>query len=928
MNPANVPQHVFISYSRANSDFAQQLADDLRNEGVDVWMDDKGLTPGTRDWESTIRDAIDVSFAILLVATPDSRKSVHVKGELNVAQARGIPIYPIWAAGDSWVDCIPLGMSNTQYVDFRQSNYSTGLVNIMKVLRAILRDDKTNPDKSGGPRLRNQILGDADELRKNRLFPRPLSIGFVTRHDDKGRNIVERLIHELAPEKNNFVVLWGPGGAGKTALAYEVWRKLRDEFSQRITWTSAERVADLTLSTLLDKIAVQLGQEDLSKLAPDEKKLEVSNLVSSQPTLVGLDNFETVEPKAQVECIIFLEHAKCSVLITTRFHISRDTVTTIPIKAMRDVEAREFLHRLIEQTDNPSKFDNLDYDKIIKRAEANPQLLIWLVNQMYFGSVERTLSELEQGEVEKAEEIFNRSFSLEQVGDDGRRVLLTLSLFIDASHEALADVAGFGGDLVRLHKAIINLAKAWLVDTTEERERFGIQGLTRDLTRLRLMKDDQADEFRSRFVEHFLRYAQAHAAPTPENFDKLEAEKDNLLIAVKLAADLERWEDVIEIINALELDGVRGFLSTRGYWDDSLKLGEMFRSAARKLNRGDVEAQRIHNEAYARRNQGADAQDVRRLYDESFRLAERHKNRRLVALILHERAGFERSLGNLAEARRLYRRSLIIKKRIKDQNGVAYTLHELGLLERNQGNPGKARRYFLDSLNIVKELGESGDERSLASTSQELGWFEHAKGKGHYEMARQLYGKALEQKRRWSDWRGVAGLLRELGRLACDQHDYEEARRRLCESLKLSKKIGHKQSMIPAWQELGMLRWYQRKLAKAERHYKRSMKIAESLKYEDPAANSMHWLGQVAYAQGDLVKARDFFVKSLNIKEKNNEEWGIAYNNYQLGLLAEQEGHLDEAIQRLGRALRISEKHKLPILDNVRQDLKRLKSKI
>jgi hypothetical protein len=137
MNSASVPLHVFISYSRVNSDFVRRLTDDLRRRGITVWVDDKGLTPGTPDWESAIRDAIDASFAILLVATPESRQSVHVKGELNIAEARGIPVYPIWAAENTWIDCIPLSMSNTQYIECRPSNYGAGVDTVTDRLKSV-----------------------------------------------------------------------------------------------------------------------------------------------------------------------------------------------------------------------------------------------------------------------------------------------------------------------------------------------------------------------------------------------------------------------------------------------------------------------------------------------------------------------------------------------------------------------------------------------------------------------------------------------------------------------------------------------------------------------------------------------------------------------------------------------------------------------
>ncbi len=50
--------HIFISYSRANLPFVQQLTRDLQARGINIWIDKVGLKAGTPDWENALRDAI------------------------------------------------------------------------------------------------------------------------------------------------------------------------------------------------------------------------------------------------------------------------------------------------------------------------------------------------------------------------------------------------------------------------------------------------------------------------------------------------------------------------------------------------------------------------------------------------------------------------------------------------------------------------------------------------------------------------------------------------------------------------------------------------------------------------------------------------------------------------------------------------------
>jgi len=128
-------KQIFISYSRKDTAFVDQLKTDFTKAGLDIWLDTEDLTPGTPNWEQAIRDAIDNAAAVVLVASPDSRASVYVQGELTLAKLRQHPIYPVWAAGDNWIDAATLDLVNYQYVDCRGAEYKTGIKTIIGSLK-------------------------------------------------------------------------------------------------------------------------------------------------------------------------------------------------------------------------------------------------------------------------------------------------------------------------------------------------------------------------------------------------------------------------------------------------------------------------------------------------------------------------------------------------------------------------------------------------------------------------------------------------------------------------------------------------------------------------------------------------------------------------------------------------------------------------
>lgn len=125
---------VFISYSRTDSDFVERLRTDLQNAGINVWIDQTGLKPGTRNWEQTLRDALRDAQALVLVATPNSRRSNYVRGEIEIAEMYRCPVFPVWATGDQWADCIPLGLIKMQHIDARGEAYEVAIPRLVEAL--------------------------------------------------------------------------------------------------------------------------------------------------------------------------------------------------------------------------------------------------------------------------------------------------------------------------------------------------------------------------------------------------------------------------------------------------------------------------------------------------------------------------------------------------------------------------------------------------------------------------------------------------------------------------------------------------------------------------------------------------------------------------------------------------------------------------
>lgn len=775
-NSSTYEYDVFISYNQNDEAWARALATRLEQEDwqgrkLKVFFAPWDIKPGQSILQR-LEYGLPRSRKVCLIMTPESGDSVWVTTERHVTQHMDITeraerLIPLYRRACE----IPPFLKHINQIDFQDdAKFEDGY-------RVLLPTIKDEPQPRG---VRQSSAGSLPPL-----IPRPPIVGFVVRRDSEGRDIVERLKAELAPNKNQLIVLSGPGGVGKTTLAAETARALSDDFRDRLIWISALGREDFALSTLLDGIATQLGHPELRPLAAERKAEQVQALIAATPALVILDNFETIKPDQQTHCVDFLfNHASCPALITTRQRIG--SARNIVIPAMSQSEADEFLQRLIDEASDPSAFAGIDRDRIMKASERNPLVLQWVAAQIDLAQGSDTvLDELAHGVGDAAQRVFDRSFNLEQLGDDGRAALLALSLFVpDASRASLAEVAGFTEDLSRLNDALKRLSGLWLVKTAARGSRMSVEGLTRELAKARLLKDDITDDFRQRLVTCFLSYAEVHSQPTPENFDALEIEKDNVLSAMDAAFSMKDCVGVMQLMDAISFDGVNGYLNIRGFWDEATRRGEQALECARNLS------------------------------DESE-----------IARFSHNLAISCQARGELDEARRLYNESLEIKKKLGNQDGIASGLHQLASLAQDQGELDEARRLYNESLEIDKKLGNQG---GIAYTWHNLAAIAH--DQGELDEAMRLQNESLEMKKRLGNQEGIASGLHQLARLAQVQGELEEARRLYNESLEINKRLGNQGVIAITMWALGILAEDEANNAEAARLYEEALAIFERLK--------------------------------------------------------------------------------------------------
>jgi TIR domain/Sel1 repeat len=118
----------FFSYSRADSEFALKLAEDLRAAGANVWMDQLDIEPGT-PWDRAVEEALTRSPCMLVILSSVSVNSNNVSDEVSFALSKRKRIIPVL-----YRDCeVPFRLARLQHIDFR-ADYAPGLKALVKAL--------------------------------------------------------------------------------------------------------------------------------------------------------------------------------------------------------------------------------------------------------------------------------------------------------------------------------------------------------------------------------------------------------------------------------------------------------------------------------------------------------------------------------------------------------------------------------------------------------------------------------------------------------------------------------------------------------------------------------------------------------------------------------------------------------------------------
>jgi len=128
----------FINYAREDSEIAKNIYADLKNEGIDTWIDTEDILPG-QNWKHEIQNVIKgCKFFLALISSSSLSKKGYVQKELSVALSMidELPPNEIFVIPVRVNECKPIDerLNNIHWVDLFPK-YEDGLKKILNVIK-------------------------------------------------------------------------------------------------------------------------------------------------------------------------------------------------------------------------------------------------------------------------------------------------------------------------------------------------------------------------------------------------------------------------------------------------------------------------------------------------------------------------------------------------------------------------------------------------------------------------------------------------------------------------------------------------------------------------------------------------------------------------------------------------------------------------
>jgi tetratricopeptide (TPR) repeat protein len=856
---------VFISYASEDSEAARRLYRDLKNTGIDPWLDKENILPG-QNWDNEIRDAIkSCRYIIILFSSHLVEKISYVQKELKdaILEQQNFPpslVFIIPARLDSCE--IPYReLEKIQYVDLFP-NWVEGFERIQKSLKISKTAIGKNDEQMSN--LRQKMSNSVSEM-ESKISPEKSLMPFKgEKQFFVGRTeYINIKIRELLTPSCRISII-GPGGSGKSQLAFKAMRQYyeKNEIIDLVIPVYFADVGLMSIEQFLVKIAdgLNVNLQWFEKLDIDGRKQTIyKSLNQRKHPVLYLDNYETVsyilndqskEPlQDAIDISDFLNNGlpiNTSILLTSREMNNRfgKKEQRIELEGLNDEEATELFvgnvadsdSNLLRNTNNPGIRGAIR--NVIEMTGGHPLSIevisknISSVDEIDEMAYSLNIKKINRDEPNKRLNSLYASFeyTIEKLDDDLKKLLSKLVLFkspfpISAAVEILGAKKG---DIISLYNRslLIRITTDDYYGEIEDMEYwlYNFHPATRNY--LQDVKGIDSSNLRTEFGQKFYKYY------------------FNLL------------------------------------YDTEHSIGK----------------EKVHRQTFARFNlifnQDVSINDFSRaimLAKDDSALWYCANISRSIGLILQ-------TFGTFSKALEYHKKALEINRERNNREAMAGDYGNIGLVYYEISDYPQALEYHKKALEINRERN---NREAMAGNYGNIGLVYY--DMRDYPQALEYHKKALEINRERNNREAMAGNYGNIGLVYRYLQDYPQALEYHKKALEIhEKELNNRGAMAEDYNNIGIVYRVIKDYPQALEYHKKALEIHEKeLNNRGAMAEDYRNTGLVYYDMRDYPQALEYHKKALEINSELNYEMDIAKNHYNLSFPLDKMNKKKEALKHL-----------------------------
>jgi predicted ATPase/class 3 adenylate cyclase len=603
----------------------------------------------------------------------------------------------------------------------------------------------------------------------------------------------------------------GPGGAGKTRVAYQLAEGLLTQFPDGV-WV-VELAPEVDPKRIPALLLNGLGlRDELNRTATET----IVSYLQDRRALVVLDNCEhMVDGAASFAAELLHMCGQLRILVTSREALRVAGEVIWQLGPLQLPSAGETELGVIAGTDAVALFCerasaalagfDLDVENastvmtICRRLDGMPLAIelaaSWVPTLPLNEIAERIEDSLDllskgyrQGTDRHASLRATLTWSHDLLPSTEQVLFRRLSVFAGGCTLGAAERVGSGDglDVTEVLDALDGLVDKSLVSVSVDQAGQGRYWMLKTVQAYALEHLEAAGELPAYIDRHANFYSRLASECAPGNTtratcDRLEADHPNLLAAIQYFA---------ESVGSAEHGGL--VLDLAQFWDlrSHWRLGqhEVRRYLARVDRNGEPEDSCLRYIALFATHMG-DYPRARESYLDALAIARKVGDRREETMNLAGLGNIAWFVADYAESGANYQAALTIARELGDRRLEGKWLFNLAIVARGLSEYAEARSNYEMALVIAREVGDSHLE---AATLGSLGVL--ASDLGEYRESLALHEKALGIFREIGDRYFEAGHIGNIGRVNLRLGDYSESRLRFEEALAIARELGDRQS--------------------------------------------------------------------------------------------------------------------------------------